>query len=130
MKRNWKAAVLVAVSCFVALLSGCAKWERAESFERYFAPEGYDPGYSVMTERLCLEGDTAYRLQLDAECERGTIEIHVAYGTEVQYEIDSVCPCHQVIEVPADAADMLLVSLTVSPDTEGKVFGELQQQIP
>ncbi len=132
MKRYKIAAVCLVVLCFAFMLSACNGKERAEftslqSFEYHFYPEEYEEEYSDFEKSFTLDADTDYQFQVDANCESGTMEISINYGSteEKLYIVSSAAPCDETISIPANTSDTVSFMIHIEADTKGAIVGEL-----
>lgn len=97
-------------------------------FEYHIVSEEYDENYSEHMETIALEKNTDYRIDLEATCQSGAIELTVHYtdGTDKNYTVNVDTPYSEVIEIPRNTADELKITIRYNADTEGvlieKVF--------
>ena len=97
-------------------------------FEYHIVSEEYDENYSEHTETLVLEKNTDYKIEIEAACQSGAIELTVHYtdGTDKNYTVNVETPYREVIEIPRNTADELKIIIRYNADTEGvlieKVF--------
>lgn len=131
MNRFKKLAVLWTAICTAFSLSACSgnqvEYESVQGFELHFYPDEYQEAYSEVSKTLLLDAGTDYQLQIDATCENGTMEISVLYeGTDEKvYSANSEAPCSELLTIPANTATEVTITVSIEPDTNGKVNGEL-----
>ena len=98
-----------------------------EEFERHFIPQEYDSEYSTITEVFTLKEDTDYQLILDAKCESGTMQISILYegADEKSYSVNPNTPCNEILTVPTDSVNEVIITVYIEPDTYGSVIGSI-----
>lgn len=89
--------------------------------------EEYDENYSEHTETLALEKNTDYKIEIEATCQSGTIEltIHYADGTDKNYTVNVDTPYSEVIEIPRNTADEIKITVSYDADTDGVLIGKI-----
>ena len=93
-------------------------------FEYHIVSEEYDENYSEHTETLSLEKNTDYKIEIEAACQSGAIELTVHYtdGTDKNYTVNVETPYSEVIEIPRNTADELKITIRYNADTEGALI--------
>lgn len=129
-KSKLVMAVLSFVWC-ILILSACSsgndKYISVQEFEFHFLPEEYESTYSDFTKELNLESNRNYKIQLDAKCDNGTMEICVEYGNaeRKEYSVNANSPCNELIDIQTNNSGKLIINVSIEPDTEGQVIGNL-----
>lgn len=92
--------------------------------EYHIVSEEYDENYSEHTEMLVLKKNTDYKIELEAACQSGAIEltVHYADGTDKNYTVNADNPYSEVIEIPRNTADSLKITIHYNADTEGALI--------
>ena len=95
--------------------------------EFHFDPEEYQEAYSEVSKTLPLDAGTDYRLQIDAACDSGTLEIRIVYQDENEkvFIVNAEAPCSELLALPADAASEVTITVSIEPYTKGSVIGDL-----
>ena len=93
-------------------------------FEYHIVSEEYDENYSEHTETLSLEKNTDYKIEIEAACQSGAIELTVHYtdGTDKNYTVNVETPYSEVIEIPRNTSDELKITIRYNADTEGALI--------
>ena len=89
--------------------------------EYHVFPEEYDEEYSEYIETISLKKNTDYRVEVEAICQAGTMDLTILYadGSEKQYSVDAGAPFNEVIEVSKNTTDEIKIAINFNPDTEG-----------
>lgn len=118
---------ILVVSVFSACSNGAIEYESTQKFEFHFYPEEYEVEYNTVSKTLSLEADTDYRLQLEADCDSGTMEIRIlSANADVKvFPVSSSAPCSESLEIPANTATEITITVSIMPDTKGKIIGDL-----
>lgn len=131
MKKSKLLISVLSIICCILILSACsngkADYTSVQGFEFHFVPEEYESTYSNFTQALNLESNRDYRLQLDAKCDNGTMEICVEYGNaeRKEYSVNANSPCNELIDIQTNNSGKLIINVSIEPDTEGQVIGNL-----
>ena len=118
---------ILVVSVFSACSTGAIEYESTQKFEFHFYPEEYEVEYNTVSKTLSLEADTDYRLQLEADCDSGTMEIRIlSANADVKvFPVNAMTPCSESLEIPAKTATEITITVSIMPDTKGKIIGDL-----
>lgn len=131
MKKIKGALALFITICLTLIVSACSgsgtvEYESEQSFEYHFYPEEYEEAYSEISKTLPLESGKDYQIRVDASCASGSMEIQVCYeDDETLYIVDIDTPCNDTITIPADTTGKVEFIVSIEPDTEGAVIGEI-----
>jgi len=134
MNRFKKTIACLIAICIALSLSACSggkdEYESLQGFEFHFYTEEYEEKYSTVSKTLSLDANTDYQLQLDATCEGGTMEIYILYEdtNENTFSVNEDSPCSELLTIPAGTASEVTVTVSIEPETEGEVIGDLMSK--
>lgn len=134
MNKFKKIVAMLMVCCLFFSLSACSghkdEYKSVRGFEFHFYPEEYEEEYNKVSKTLSLESDTEHQLQLEAVCESGTMEIVVTYH-DVEKKVYSVnidAPLSELLTISTNDTNEVTISISIEPDTKGKIIGDLLAQ--
>ena len=131
MNKFKKLSALWTAICTVFLLSACsgnqAEYESVQGFELHFYPEEYQEAYREVSKALPLDAGTDYQLQIDAACDKGSLELRIVYQDENEkvFIVSGEAPCSELLTLPANTASEVTITVSIEPDTKGSVIGDL-----
>lgn len=128
MKSIKRIAVLLTAVCLAAVMTACGtqqteQYETVRSFEFHFFKEEFDAQYCETVKEIELEDGADYQVQIQSECESGTIRMKAEYENEEGKEETVIChaPCEKTIAIDRKAGRTFVFTILIDSQTEGNI---------